>query len=70
MELTEVAREQVQYAVDRLNHRPRKMLGLKTPFEVFFGKTVRYTMSPLVLALRNWIHGSLRLKINVIKLKT
>jgi len=23
---------------DKLNHRPRKILGFKTPFEVFYGK--------------------------------
>lgn len=43
MELAEVTQEQVQWAVDRLNHRPRKVLGFRTPFEVFFEKTVRYT---------------------------
>lgn len=53
MDLTEVTEEQVQWAVDRLNHRPRKVLGFRTPFEVFFGKTVRYTKPPLNVALRN-----------------
>ena len=43
MELVEVTQEQVQWAADRLNHRSRKVLGFRTPFEVFFGKTVRYT---------------------------
>lgn len=53
MELTEVTEEQVQWAVDRLNHRPRKVLGFRTPFEVFFGTAVRYTKPPLNVALRN-----------------
>jgi transposase, IS30 family len=53
MELVEVTQEQVQWAVDRLNHRPRKVLGFRTPFEVFFEKAVRYTKSPLGVALRN-----------------
>jgi len=53
MELVEVTQEQVQWAVNRLNHRPRKVLGFRTPFEVFFGETVRYTKSPLGVALRN-----------------
>ncbi|MCX7187532.1 MAG: IS30 family transposase [Proteobacteria bacterium] len=53
MELTEISQEQVQCAVDRINHRPRKVLGFKTPFEVFFGKTVRYTKHTLGVALRN-----------------
>ena len=42
MELTDVTEEQVQWAVVRLNHRPRKVLGFRTPFEVFFGKSVCY----------------------------
>ncbi|SIO40922.1 IS30 family transposase [Nitrosomonas cryotolerans] len=53
MELVEAIQEQVQWAVDRLNHRSRKVLGFRTPFEVFFGKTVRYIKSPLSVALRN-----------------
>lgn len=52
MELTEVTQEQVQWAVDRLNHRPRKVLGFRTPFEVFFGETMRYTKPPLIVALQ------------------
>ena len=44
----------VQRAVDSLNHGPRKaLLGFRTPFEVFFGKIVRYTKPPLSVALRN-----------------
>ena len=53
MELVEVTQEQVQYAVDRLNHRPRKVLDFRTPYEVFFGKTMRYTKQPLTVALQN-----------------
>ena len=49
MELVDVTQEQVQWAVDRLIHRPRKVLGSRNPFEVFFGKTVRYTNSPFVV---------------------
>ena len=56
MALTEINQEQVQYAVDRLNHRPRKVLDFKTPFEIFFGKTMRYTKSTLTVALLNGIH--------------
>ena len=48
----EVTEAQVQTVVDRLNHRPRKILGFKTPFEVFWGKMMRYTASPLKVALR------------------
>ena len=53
LELTEVTAEQVKWTVGRLNHRPRKVLGFRTPFEVLFGKTVRYTKPPLNVALRN-----------------
>ena len=41
-----VTDDQVQLAVDSLNHRPRKIMGFKTPFEVLFGKTMRYPASP------------------------
>lgn len=47
-----VTEEDVQTAVTALNHRPRKTLGFRSPFEVFFGKTVRYTKPPLGVALR------------------
>ena len=30
--------EKIQWIMDRLNHRPRKCLAAKTPYEVFFGK--------------------------------
>lgn len=32
----DLTQEQVQHAVDRLNHRPRKRLEWRTPHEVFF----------------------------------
>lgn len=48
----EVTDDQVRAAVERLNHRPRKVLGFKTPFEVFWGKTRRYTALPQEVALR------------------
>jgi IS30 family transposase len=53
MALSYVTEEEVQRAVDRLNRRPRKVPGFRTQFEVFFGKTVRYTKPPLSVALRN-----------------
>ncbi len=52
MELTEVTQQQVKWAVDRLNHRPRKVLGYRTPFEVCFGRKLRYTKVPSGVALR------------------
>jgi len=52
MELTNVTEGQVQWAVDRLNHRPRKVLGFRTPHEVFFGLSVSYTKRTSEVALR------------------
>ena len=47
-----VTEEKVQAAVTALNHRPRKTLGFRSPFEVFFDKEMRYTASAQVVALR------------------
>ena len=44
--LTAVAKEEIEHAMDCLNHRLRKTLGFRTPFEVFF-----YTKTPLTVAL-------------------
>ena len=52
MDLTDVTGEQVRLAVERLNHRPRKVLGFRTPYEVFFEVEVLYTKQPLAVALR------------------
>ena len=52
MELTNITEEQVQEAVERINHRPRKVLGFRTPHEVFFGVELCYTKQPLAVALR------------------
>lgn len=43
-DLRTVTDEEIQKAMDRLNNRPRKCLGYRTPNEVFFGK------SPVALA--------------------
>lgn len=51
MDLTGITEEQVQEAVERINHRPRKVLGFRTPHEVFFGVEIRYTKQPLAVAL-------------------
>ena len=52
MELTDITEEQVQWAVERLNHRPRKVLGFRSPHEVLFGVKMCYTRPPLAVALR------------------
>lgn len=53
MELVDLSDEQVQSAMDKLNHRPRKVLGYRTPHEVFFGVELRYTKRSLVVALQS-----------------
>ena len=53
MDLSDIAEEHVQWAVERLNHRPRKVLGYRTPHEVFFGVEINYTKQTLAVALRN-----------------
>lgn len=34
--LTTVTNEEFEHAMDKLNHRPRKTLGCRIPYEVFF----------------------------------
>lgn len=51
-DLADITDEQVQRAVERLNHRPRKVLGGRSPHEVLFGVEMRYTKPPLAVALR------------------
>ena len=38
-DLRRVNPAQLQFIMDRLNHRPRKTLGFKTPFEVFYNNS-------------------------------
>jgi len=35
-DLTTVTQHEIEQAMDKLNHRPRKSLGYRTPYEVFF----------------------------------
>jgi len=51
MELIDITEAQVLAAVEKLNHRPRKVLGFRTPHEVFFGVEMRYTKQPSAVAL-------------------
>ncbi len=52
MKLTDITDEQVLATVENLNHRPRKVIGFRTPYEVFFGLEMRYTRQSAVVALR------------------
>ena len=47
-DLRHVTEEQLQEVMDRLNHRPRKTLGFKTPYEVFCNGS-RFKTSPVAL---------------------
>jgi len=40
-EFINVSKEQIIMIQNRLNHRPRKALGYKTPYEVFFSEMSR-----------------------------
>jgi len=39
-DISELTDEYIQAKVDELNHRPRKCLGYKTPFEVYYSKVL------------------------------
>lgn len=45
-DFTKITDKQIVQAQERLNHRPRKALGYKTPFEVFFGTIAKDLVSP------------------------
>ncbi len=53
MELTNITDEQVQLAVERINHRPRNVLGFRSAHEVLFGVEMRYIKPPLSVALQS-----------------
>lgn len=42
---TNLKKEQIQCIQDRLNHRPRKSLGFKTPAEVFYATIIKQLAS-------------------------
>lgn len=44
-DLTTVSAKEIQQAMDKLNHRPRKTLGYRTPFEVFFKTRTSLTVA-------------------------
>jgi len=41
-ELTAVAREEIEHVADRLNHRPRKTLGFRTPYRTKYSSPRRH----------------------------
>lgn len=38
-DLSKITDEHLRFIMDRLNHRPRKLLGFRTPYEVFYKKS-------------------------------
>jgi len=44
-DLTTVTKFEIEYAMDKLNHRPRKSLGYRTPYEVFFNTRTSLTVA-------------------------
>ena len=49
--LNNVTQKKLNYIMDQLNHRPRKILGFKTLYELFFKKNTLLTV-----ALHTWIY--------------
>ena len=43
--LNNVTQKELDYIMDQLNHRPRKTLGFKTPYELFFKKNTLLTVA-------------------------
>ena len=44
-DLTTVTKHEIEQAMDKLNHRPRKSLGYRTPYEVFFNIRTSLTVA-------------------------
>ncbi len=44
-DLTTVSSTEIEYTMDKLNHRPRKSLGYRTPHEVFFNTRTSLTVA-------------------------
>jgi transposase, IS30 family len=43
--LNNLTQKELDYNMDQLNHRPRKTLGYKTPYELFFKKKTLLTVA-------------------------
>ncbi len=54
-DFTTITDEEIAEVMHRLNHRPRKKLGFKTPYEVFFR-----TSTLLTVALESWIRAAIK----------
>jgi IS30 family transposase len=45
LDLTAITQDDVEQAMEKLNHRPRKTLGFRTPYEVFFKTETSLTVA-------------------------
>ena len=43
--LTTFINKEIKHAMDKLNHRPRKTLGYRTPYKVFFNTKTSLTVA-------------------------
>jgi len=50
--LKEISEQELQHALDQLNHRPRKWLEFRTPHEVFFNKSSNWSNPLVAVALQ------------------
>jgi len=64
-ELTGITREDVEQPMKRLNHRPRKTLGFRTPYEVFFSTPPPLTVASKYLDTRLILVDSLKGKLQL-----
>ncbi|MEO6423228.1 MAG: IS30 family transposase [Candidatus Nitrotoga sp.] len=51
MQLSDVTQEQVKRATEGLNHRPRKVMGFRSPNEILFRVEMNYTNPSIAVAL-------------------
>jgi len=51
VDLTKICEEHVRRVADRLNYPPGKVLGYRSPYEVFLATGARYAKSPSAVAL-------------------
>ncbi len=58
-DFTQVKRKQIRFIQDRLNNRPRKSLGFKTPAQVFYARVSKVIAAQLGGNCIYWLNGRL-----------
>ncbi len=56
-DFTQVKRKQIRFIQDRLNNRPRKSLGFKTPAQVFYARVSKVMAAQLGGNCIYWLNG-------------